>query len=78
MRTSSELLLLHVEDILGYAQLKAGKFIKNIQKFNVKKAVEDIVNIQRYQADSKEISIETMFYGFNGDYEIESDEKRLK
>ena len=31
---SSNLLLLNVEDILGYAQLKAGKFTKNIKTFN--------------------------------------------
>ena len=31
--SSSNLLLLNVEDILGFAQLKAGKFIKIIKKF---------------------------------------------
>ena len=43
--SSSSLLLLNVEDILGYAQLKAGKFVKNIKKFNIKRAVEEIVSI---------------------------------
>ena len=32
MNSSSNLLLLNVEDILGYAQLKAGKFLKVRQK----------------------------------------------
>ena len=44
--SSSNLLLLNVEDILGYAQLKAGKFVKNIKKFNIKRAVEEIISIQ--------------------------------
>ena len=46
MQSSSSLLLLNVEDILGYAQLKAGKFVKDIRTFNIKRAVEEIVSIQ--------------------------------
>lgn len=41
--SSSQLLLLNVEDILGFAQLKAGKFIKIIKKFNIKRCIDDIV-----------------------------------
>jgi signal transduction histidine kinase len=48
MTSSSNMLLHHVEDILGYAQLKAGKFIKNIENFNIQKTVEDIILIQKY------------------------------
>ena len=33
------MLLLNVEDILGYAQLKAGKFVKGIKPFNIHRAV---------------------------------------
>jgi hypothetical protein len=40
------LLLLNVEDILGYAQLKAGKFRKIIKSFNVKRAIDEIISIQ--------------------------------
>lgn len=64
MTSSSSLLLMNVEDILGYAQLKAGKFVKNIQTFNIKRAVEDIVAIQQYQAESKNVIISTDFIGF--------------
>ena len=45
MTSSSSLLLLNVEDILGFAQLKAGKFVKIIKRFNIKRAIEDIVSI---------------------------------
>jgi hypothetical protein len=45
MTSSSNLLLLNVEDILGFAQLKAGKFVKNVKKFNIKRAIDDIVSI---------------------------------
>jgi signal transduction histidine kinase len=64
MTSSSSLLLLNVEDILGFAQLKAGKFVKVIKGFNIKRAVEEIVAIQQYQAESKNISIRTEFIGF--------------
>ena len=45
-KNSSQMLLFHVEDVLGMAQLKAGKFRKNETKFNIKKAVNDIIEIQ--------------------------------
>ena len=43
--SSSKILLFHVEDILGMAQLKSGKFRKIIAKFNVKKAIDEIMHI---------------------------------
>ena len=45
MTTSSNLLLLNVEDILGYAQLQAGRFVKVIRKINIKNVVNDIMSI---------------------------------
>ena len=36
---------MNVQDILDYAQLKAGKFIKDIKAFNIKRAVDDIRSI---------------------------------
>ena len=83
--SSSNLLLLNVEDILGFAQLKAGKFTKTIKKFNIKRCIEDIISIQFYQAKSKDIEISAEFEGFplkNDKKEhnliIDSDEKRIK
>jgi len=34
---------MNVEDILGYAQIKANKFNKIIKMINIKKSVEDII-----------------------------------
>jgi len=45
MTSSSNLLLLNVEDILGFAQLKAGKFVKVLKKFSIMRAVDEIVSI---------------------------------
>lgn len=62
--TSSDKLSLNVEDLLSFAQIKAGTFFKNIQSFNIHRCIQDITHIQQYQADSKNISIATHFYGF--------------
>jgi hypothetical protein len=45
MTSSSNLLLLNVEDILGFAQLKAGKFVKDIKRFNIKRCIDEIISI---------------------------------
>jgi hypothetical protein len=36
---------LNVEDDLGFAQLKAGKFVKIVKKFNIKRAIDEIISI---------------------------------
>ena len=71
--------------------MRAGKFSKQINKFNIKRAVEDIISIQSYQAESKNIKLEPSFVGFPVKVDrgsalslddlnlvIESDEKRIK
>ena len=55
---------MNVQDILDYAQLKAGKFIKDIKTFNIKRAVADIRSIQEYQAQARNIQISSEFIGF--------------
>ena len=63
---------MNVEDILGYAQLKAGKFRKDIKRFNIQRAINEIIAIQSYQADSKGIVIATDFIGFTPRKEFEN------
>jgi hypothetical protein len=38
-------LLFHVEDILGLAQIKAGKFQKIINRINIRKTLEEVSSI---------------------------------
>ena len=47
-KSSSELLMLNVEDILGYAQIKNNRFTKHLKPFNIKRSVQDIMEIQEY------------------------------
>jgi len=43
--SSANILAFIVQDLLDYAQIKQGKFRKNIQEFNVISAVEDVMLI---------------------------------
>jgi len=90
--SSSNLLLLNVEDILGFAQLKAGKFTKVVKKFNIRRCIKDIISIQFYQAQSKNINMICDFFDFPAknlsqkgkigidetNLIVDSDEKRIK
>ena len=58
------MLLLNVEDILGYAQIQNKRFVKNPKTFSIKRAVQDIIDIQIYQAVSKGIQISSDFINF--------------
>ena len=46
-----------VQDLLDYAQIKSGKFRKNIKSFDLKKTVEEVISIQEKQAESKNINL---------------------
>ena len=62
--SSSNLLLLNVEDILGFAQIRAGKFNKNVKMFNIQRSIEDIMTIQMYKSESQNIKLVSDFIGF--------------
>ena len=63
-KSSSKLLLFHVEDILGMAQLKTGKFRKVIGKFSVKTAIDEIMNIQKFSSEIQNIRMNVEFIDF--------------
>ena len=58
------MLLLNVQDILGYALIQNGRFEKNSKKFSIRRAVQDIMDIQQYQAISKGIELSCDFVNF--------------
>lgn len=84
LKTSSRLLLYHVEDVIGLAQIKSGKFTKILEEFDVKSAVEDIMSIQNLSAQQKKVSMTCQFFNFprNNDatvkYSVYSDLKRFQ
>ena len=52
-----------VQDLLDYAQIKSGKFRKNIQEFNLISAVEEIMLIQQRKAKDNDNKLIATFYG---------------
>lgn len=44
---SANFMLYIVQDLLDYAQIKSGKFRRNISQFNVREAVDKVMCIQR-------------------------------
>ena len=44
-KSSSKILTFLVNDILDFAQLKSGKFRKNIGYFSIKEAIKEVISI---------------------------------
>ena len=76
--TSSNLLLFHVEDLLGLSQIKAGKFTQIISEFSIRGAVQEVVDVQEYNANQKRVQIELEFHGLNDKAIVKTDKKRLQ
>jgi len=49
--SSASLMTFLIQDLLDYAQIKAGKFRQNIQEFNVREAIEEVMSISRYNVN---------------------------
>ena len=45
-----------IQDILDFAQINSGKFRKNIKKFNIRKAIEEVMCFQKSTAQAKGIN----------------------
>lgn len=67
-----------IQDLLDYAQIKAGKFRKNIKRFNVRESVQSVIDIQLKQAQARGIDLHSEFVGISEDCIMLSDESRIK
>ena len=61
---------------MDFAQLKTGKFRKNIKTFNLKDSVEKVMCIQRMKAKAQNIEFEVVFENMPNTF-ICTDEDRL-
>ena len=50
-----------IQDLLDFAQIKAGKFRKNISMFDIRESVEKVMCIQRKKAEEKNIQFEVIY-----------------
>ena len=60
-QSSSELMNSMIQDLLDYAQIKAGKFRKNFSIFNIREAIEQVVSIQRSKAHAKGLEMPVIY-----------------
>ena len=65
--SSANVLTFIVQDLLDYAQIKSGKFRKNIMEFNVINAVEEIMIIQQRKALDNNIRLHATFENIKSD-----------
>ena len=56
-KTSSKLMLYNVEDLLDLGQMESGNFRKIIQKFNMMKCVQEMLDVQMFKAQDKKINM---------------------
>ena len=59
--SSTELMTFLVQDLLDFAQIKSGKFRKNITRFNIRDIVKKVVGIQQKKANDQGIKLKTEF-----------------
>lgn len=57
-------LLVYQSDILGYAQIQDGTFVKECKPLNLHRVVIDVLSLMKYQAELKNLKIETEYIGF--------------
>ena len=55
--SSAHIMAFMIQDMLDYGQIKAGKFRKNIESFNIRESVEEVMSIQRQKANQGGIQL---------------------
>jgi signal transduction histidine kinase len=50
-----------IQDLLDFAQIKAGKFRMNLTYFDLKNTIKEVLEILQQKADAKSISLEYNF-----------------
>ena len=93
MASATKFIDFFIHDILDYTILNEGSknFTKNINVFNVKHAINEIIDTMEDKVKMKDINVSVQTIGFNdqvdgeandnstpGDYLIKSDQKRIQ
>ena len=85
MKTSAQLLMFNVEDVLGMAHIRAKKFKKVVSEFSVRKCLEEVMSIQMFKAEQLHVelraevaAVDTDFDGERDDLIVATDEKRFQ
>ena len=79
--SSTKLLKFFVRDLLDFQQIKMNKLKKDVQSFNLREAVQEVVDVLEYQATRAGIPILLDFIGDDlkkQDFHIRTDSLRLQ
>lgn len=79
--SSTKLLKFFVRDLLDFQQIKMNKLRKDIQKFNLREAIKEVVDVVEYQASRAGLPIIVDYISDelkDEDYEIRTDSLRLQ
>ena len=60
-KQSTELMQFIVQDLLDYAQIKSSKFRKNYAHFDIRKAVNEVLELQQQTARVKKLNLSAKF-----------------
>ena len=63
--SSSKILIFLVNDLLDFAQLRSGKFRKNLSQFSIKEAIHEVKMIQEEKAEFMGIELVSECEGFS-------------
>lgn len=72
--SSANMMSYMIQDLLDFSQIKAGKFRKNIQAFNVRDAVNDVMRFQQKKAQDQGVEFFATFEGIAMDSALSNDE----
>ena len=75
---AGKLLNFYVADILCMSQIQNGTFRKNISKFDLEKAIEEVMMIQRDNAEAKQIDLRCIMVGINNNKMVITDKQRIQ
>lgn len=59
--SSSKIMSFLIQDLLDFAQIKAGKFRKNYQTFNLLDAIDQVMSIQASKAIQQDVELNVVY-----------------
>ena len=77
-KSSTKLIQFSVEDILALPQLKQGRLVKNVEKINLRKAVDEVVQVFQGTISQKQLDLEVDIKNLPGSGFVDLDQKRFQ
>ena len=62
-----------IQDLLDFAQIKAGKFRINIKEFNVREAFQEVLSVQKEKASGKGLDLSIKYENISESLNIQND-----